>query len=693
MPLKSIALKSIFTSGFLVFLSVLISCSFSLQAQNVSPSPSSDTLRVIQIIQGDRLREKTTDSVTNFQTIAGHVILKEGLTIFHCDSAAINRRTNILEAFGNIHIDQNDSIHTYAQSLRYIGNERMAYLKKDVRLTDKKGILYTQDLAYDLKSSIGKYTNGGRVVNGKTILTSTEGTYYAETKDVYFKKNVHLVDPKYDMRNDTLLYNTQTQVSSWTTPTVIKSKNGGDIYSSNGTYDLKNGKAFFGERSVIKDSTRTYVANTSAYDEESGIAQLIGNAVIRDSVNAYTVLGGEIYLNKNDNSFLATRKPVLIFKGEGNDSTFIAGDTLFSGVEKRNKDGSKIIIKKDTLKNTTVVKLSDSLAKANNRKDSSIIQNPMAGDSEINLAQFDKANVHTDSLRNISIVDSSQKNDSSHNIVQNNKEAITLQDSSKLVTKPPPDSLKIIAVIDSSGEIDSLDHIARINKNDSLQVTADQDSLNYSSMVDRFITKQDTTNKPLVTKAVPDTAIRYFIAFHNVRIFNDSLQSVCDSLYYTSEDSVFRLFKDPLVFSNNSQIAGDTIYLFTKNKKADRLYVFEKGNIINRPNESMYNQVEGRTINAYFKDGQIDYARVKGSPAESVYYPQDDDSAYIGMNRSKGDVIDVFFVDRAVNKIKFINDVDGTLYPLRLAPQDQKYLKGFKWLDKRRPKSKLELFE
>jgi hypothetical protein len=63
------------------------------------------------------------------------------------------------------------------------------------------------------------------------------------------------------------------------------------------------------------------------------------------------------------------------------------------------------------------------------------------------------------------------------------------------------------------------------------------------------------------------------------------------------------------------------------------------------------------------------------------------------MNRSKGDVIDIYFLDRAVNKVKFINSVDGTLFPIRHVPEDQKYLKNYKWLDKRRPKSKLELFE
>jgi hypothetical protein len=171
------------------------------------------------------------------------------------------------------------------------------------------------------------------------------------------------------------------------------------------------------------------------------------------------------------------------------------------------------------------------------------------------------------------------------------------------------------------------------------------------------------------------------------------LQAVCDSLYYSSEDSVFRLYQDPLVFSNKTQVAGDTIHLYTKNKKADRIYVFENGLIINEVNAQMYNQVGGRTLDGYFINGAIDYMRVKGFPAESVFYPQDDDSAFTGMNRCKGDVIDIYFVNKEVNKIKFINDVDGILYPIHQIPDDRKYLDKFKWLDSRRPKNKLELFE
>ena len=616
----------------MVFLHVQLS-SF---AQDSLLASDADTFRVIQIIQGNSLRQISIDSATRLKTISGNVILKEGLTLFYCDSAIINEETNVLEAFGNIHINQNDSINTYSQYLKYIGKDRIAFLKKEVRLTDKKGTLYTQELEYNLATSIGKYKNGGKVLNGKTILTSVEGIYYADTKDIFFKKNVHLIDPKYDIITDTLLYNTQTQISSWNTPTKIKSENGGDIYSSNGTYDLKNGKAFFGNRTIIKDSTRTYVADKSAYDEVTGIAQLEGNAIIKDSVNGYSILGNQIYLDKNSNSFLATGKPVLIFKGEGEDSTYVSADTLFSGVEKRDSLGRKIEISKDTLKVDSVI---------DNSKSVSIINNN--SNKVINKNFTDSSNRNTDSTIIKNTI-----------FITNN----FLQDS--LVRKKVDTTINIITPLDSS-----------------------------KLFIEKIDTSQSTIVIPKSEIIKKDTAVRYFIAFHNVRIFNDSLQSVADSLYYSSEDSIFRLLKNPVVFSNNSQISGDTIFIYTKNKKAERLYVFDNGIIINKLNIIMYNQIAGRTLNGYFKNGELDYMRAKGLPAESIFYPQDQDSAFIGMNRSKGDLIDIYFKNKEINKVKFVKDVEGTFYPIRQIPEKQRLLNNFLWQEKRRPKNKFELFE
>ena len=85
--------------------------------------------------------------------------------------------------------------------------------------------------------------------------------------------------------------------------------------------------------------------------------------------------------------------------------------------------------------------------------------------------------------------------------------------------------------------------------------------------------------------------------------------------------------------------------------------------------------------------------RVKGSQAESIYYAQDEDSSYIGMNRATGDVIDLYFKNDDLIKVLFVNDVKGKMYPMRQIPEEEQKLKNFIWLNDKRPKSRLELFE
>jgi hypothetical protein len=212
------------------------------------------------------------------------------------------------------------------------------------------------------------------------------------------------------------------------------------------------------------------------------------------------------------------------------------------------------------------------------------------------------------------------------------------------------------------------------------------DSLKLNTDTANFLPKKDTVNKS-------DTSIRYFLAFHHVKIFNDSLQSICDSVFISSQDSAFRLYYDPVVWSGNTQISGDTIFLYTKNKQPERMYVFQQGLIVNKTKEGFFNQMSGKTINGYFVDGKIDYMRVKGTQSESIYYMQGSDSAYLGMNRATGDVIDLYFKNDELNKVIFINQVNGDMYPMTKIPEDQKRLKTFEWLDNKRPKNKAELFE
>jgi lipopolysaccharide export system protein LptA len=512
---------------------------FTAMAQSPADSSLSDTMRVIEILRADNWRQQTLDSGVVLQILSGKALIRHENTLLEGDSIICNLQSGIAEVFGNIHINDGDSVHTRSQYLKYLGKERKAYLKKKVKLTERKGVIMAEDVIYDLATGIATYAGGGKVLNGKTVLTSNEAVYYSNTKDVYFKRNVRMQDPGYKIDSDSLLYNTELQTATFIAPTRIRTKDGSIIETSSGTYNLKSGEAVFLNKTTYRDSSRSLSGRQIAYQEESGIIQVEGNGKIVDSVNKLIILGNQILINKQSGNFLATRKPVMIFYSD-NDSTYIAADTLFS--EKK--------------------AATDSMA--------------------------------TDSAT---------------------------------VKRQSADSL------------------------------------------------------------------RYFRAFRNVRIYNDSLQSVADSLYYSSADSAFRLFGSPICWNGNSQISGDSMVLYTEKSKAKFLEVNDHAIVINKTKDGLFNQTAGRRIHARFNEGKLEFARVKGSPAECIYYVQDEDSSYIGMNRSSGDVIDMIFEKDGLRKVKFIQDVNGMLYPMDQIPADQKQVADFIWQEGKRPKNKLELFE
>lgn len=105
---------------------------------------------------------------------------------------------------------------------------------------------------------------------------------------------------------------------------------------------------------------------------------------------------------------------------------------------------------------------------------------------------------------------------------------------------------------------------------DSIYITAD--TLFLARLTDLYgtkdsIKKENVKGVKVVDTGETDSTNRYFEAFYHVRIFSDSVQSVCDSMFYSFKDSVFRLYKDPVVWSKENQVTGDTIFLFTKIKK------------------------------------------------------------------------------------------------------------------------------
>lgn len=229
---------------------------------------------------------------------------------------------------------------------------------------------------------------------------------------------------------------------------------------------------------------------------------------------------------------------------------------------------------------------------------------------------------------------------------------------------------------------------------DSVYITAD--TLFSARLTDLYgakdsLVKDTLKGAKVIAADTKDSTNRYFEAYRHVRIFNDSLQAICDSMFYSFKDSVFRLFQRPVVWAKESQITGDTIWLFTKNKKADKLEVFEHSFMINEVDPGVYNQVRSTRMDGYFKDGGIDSVRAAGF-AECIYFIQDEDSAYTGINESKCDIMDIYFGEGTLQKVVFRSSVSGTIWPMKDKSPGEMKLEGFLWLDDRRPKTKYELF-
>ncbi|MEY3507536.1 MAG: hypothetical protein RIR44_768, partial [Bacteroidota bacterium] len=560
----------------LLFVAFLANAQPGKQKDNLQPKGITEE-NFLYILAADKqyLQKSDTNQLISY---AGHVKVRQGKTLFYADSAIINPILNTLESFGNVHINDADSVHIYAQYLRYIGIEKKALLTSKVRLTDGNSTLTTENLTYDVNLKLGTYLYGGKVVNKKTTLTSTEGNYYGDSKDIFFYKNVLLVQPNGTIKTDSLQYNTITEVSTFISPTIIKDKKGLTIKTREGFYDIKKKIANLYKRSIIEDSTFSITADEIAIDSINGLSEFRGNAVYRskDKKQGFDMIANNIKTNNKRSTIMATQIPLLIIK-QGSDSVFITADTLFSG---------RVV---DLLKTKKIPNV-----------------RPVPVDTSI-------------------------------------KKEIT-----KAIIK---DTVK--AVIAKST-------IKKGNSKNSI------DSIKIKS-------------EPTV-----DSTLKYFEAYKNVKIFSDSLQAVGDSLFFSGQDSVFRLFDNPILWAQENQISGDTIYLFLKNKRPERLYVFENALSISKVDSSNYfNQVRGNTINALFDStGQVDFLTARGS-AENIYYAQDEQKRFVGVNKNSSDLIEIIFVEGKPKRVKFINNLEGNLLPMRgKTNHDELKLKSFNWQDK-----------
>lgn len=280
------------------------------------------------------------DPEDQYQVLTGNVVFRKNDMYMYCDSAHFYEMANSFDAFGNVRMEQGDTLFVYADDLEYEGATELAVLYADpgnkVRLINRDVMLRTDVFNYDLAANVGYYQVGGVLTDRQNELTSLDGEYHPDTKYAYFSRNVRLKSlngsDTLRMATDSLEYNTDTHIAELVAPTVITSADG-DILSSSGKYNTDNGLADLYKRSlVVTRRGNTLTGDTLFYDRNRGVGEAFGNMVLTDSARKSSIFGDYGFYNDlTDSAFVTGR--ALVKEYSRADTLYMHGDTVFAYME------------------------------------------------------------------------------------------------------------------------------------------------------------------------------------------------------------------------------------------------------------------------------------------------------------------------------------------------------------------------
>ena len=188
-----------------------------------------------------------------------------------------------------------------------------------------------------------------------------------------------------------------------------------------------------------------------------------------------------------------------------------------------------------------------------------------------------------------------------------------------------------------------------------------------------------------------DTSYQQLRAFHHVRIYREDLQAVCDSARYHGKDSLLTLFGLPICWNEDNQMSADLIDVYFKNQTIDYLHGIGSALTVKREGYNEYDQMSGKEMLAYVRDGDIYLVDVQGN-AETVFYPREDDGSYVGVNRTQSSFVKVYLQDRHIDHVVFTTATTGVMIPLNQALPEEQFLSSFFWAEDERPRRPMDIF-
>lgn len=609
-------------------------------------------------------------------------------TLLICDTAYWRVDENIINAKGNVRLSQEGTELT-SEKLDYYVNDNLAQFRGGVvQLRDKENnILRTHFLDYNTADSVAVFSKGASMKDKDgQIIESLDGTYSSKAKLFTFEKDVNMFTDSVFIKTQALDYHTDSQKAVFRTY-IDFWKDDNMLSASSGWYE-RNDEIFFftGDVHGTTDKQETWCDSLYFYRIPNNVL-MKGSIQLQDSLHNTTAVSRYLFYEDSLSTVTLRKEAAVAIVTEDDLSQ---KDTLYFGAD---------TLVYYTLRHCDIPKseLANSTARI-----SEIMTDPV-GEYRKKAAEA-AAKAQAEALEKAAGTRPGLKPDAAS---KKQPEAVDEPAGESAEPEAPnaqpetgaPKADNVAAPKDSIGvAVDSLGVAADSVKValDSLNVAVDSlgvkaDSLGVAADSVKVALDSLNVTADSVSVAVDTTKYGFAFARGNVKIFRRDIQVRCDSMHYSDLDSIARFYKDPVIWNEESrQYYSDSLAVLIKKGRVDRASLMSNAFVVTQEDSLLYDQIKSAEIMAFF-DSTSALRRFDAlGGATAVFFLRENDRLAT-VNKVESKMLSGNFVKGNIDRIYYYDSPKNDAYPVVQFPQQERYLKGFRWIPELRPTGKQDI--
>ena len=629
-------------------LSLILSLLFASLSTAVAQNENGQKDSLVRLIEANAAKLIDRDGVV-LRKIEGPARFLHNNTYLLCDTAIWDVNTNIIDAIGNVQIIQ-DGTCLIGESLKYIVESNLAQFRgSKVTLMDKdNNMLCTHNLDYNTKDSVATFFGGGslRSKDGE-IIESLDGTYDSKINLFVFYNSVELFSDSLFAKSTRMEYDSNKNMAYFG-PSTIGWKGDNMLQANGGEYAREREIVTFEKNAYLFSKEQEVWGDKIVYNRRSGDAQLYGNIQITDTIQSVLMFADKATYQREPLEIILTQRPAIAMYSEQNGNR----DTIYASASDSIRYYTKPFAELD----------SAAIAAAKARKGVMIID-PMKEIEKLRQEKLKEARSGRKEGRDENAGNSSTRSSGRSSGRSSSQANIYAGQRAPEFPSPQPDEQQQDS-IPSAGK-ESMQQV------DSTAILAERE-------LDAQIMRHDTCT------------VTFVEAWHNIKLYGKDYQGVCDSLIYTGIDSIARLYIEPVLWSDaKNQFLSDSIFIQIRNDSLYKADFINNAFIITQEDTVHYNQIKSTEMMAYFKKNDI--WRFDALGGASLIFYMEEDSTYTMINQKECKILSALIKERKIERIRYYDQLKSDLLPIYDLPINKQRLRGFKWLEERRPKSREEV--